>query len=277
MFFPYAIMKKDIFRHEISFTGGFFMIYGVNAVNTANNTTNTTATSAVSGNFSSYLGESQTLDSIFQKAADTYQVPVNLLKAIGKAESGFDANAVSKCGAQGIMQLMPSTAASLGVTNSFDPEQNIMGGAKYISQLLNQYNGNVSYALAAYNAGSGNVAKYGGIPPFEETQNYVVKVTGYMNQGVEVPNVSCTSSTTSAASSSPVVLSAAEEVTENINDVFSFTYEDYLEFIMLFEKLLSSESKEEENSRQTQEDSVYDFYASSKMPSLNLTQMLDLI
>lgn len=254
------------------------MINGVNAVNAANNTLNTTTTSDVSGNFSSYLGESQTLDSIFQKAADTYQVPVNLLKAIGKAESGFDANAVSKCGAQGIMQLMPSTAASLGVTNSFDPEQNIMGGAKYISQLLKQYEGNVSYALAAYNAGSGNVAKYGGIPPFEETQNYVVKVTNYMNLGVEVPNVTCSSSTSATASSIPVALSTAEEVTENINDVFSFTYEDYLEFIMLFEKLLSSKESNEENSTaQKQENSVYDFYAKNKMPSLNLTQMLDLV
>lgn len=253
------------------------MINGVNAVTTANNTVTNNTTSAVSGNFSSYLGESQTLDSIFQKAADTYQVPVNLLKAIGKAESGFDANAVSKCGAQGIMQLMPSTAASLGVTNSFDPEQNIMGGAKYISQLLNQYNGNVSYALAAYNAGSGNVAKYGGIPPFEETQNYVVKVTNYMNQGVEVPNVSCASSNSSAVSGS-VTLSAAQETAENVNDVFSFTYEDYLDFIMLFEKLLSSEeSQEEENTEQEQTDSVYDFYAASKMPSLNLSQMLDLV
>ena len=248
------------------------MIYGVNAIDSANNVTNTTASSAVSDNFSSYLGESQTLDSIFQKAADTYQIPVNLLKAIGKAESGFDANAVSKCGAQGIMQLMPSSAASLGVTNAFDPEQNIMGGAKYISQLLEQYEGNISYALAAYNAGSGNVAKYGGIPPFEETQNYVVKVTNYMNQGVNIPNVSYTSTV-----STQTVFPTATEVTENINDVFSFTYEDYLEFIMLFEKLLSSESKEEENSEQTQEDSVYNFYANSKMPSLNLTQMLDLV
>ena len=253
------------------------MINGVNAVNTAHNTINTT-TSAVSGNFSSYLGESQTLDSIFQKAADTYQIPVNLLKAIGKAESGFDANAVSKCGAQGIMQLMPSTAASHGVTNSFDPAQNIMGGAKYISQLLEQYEGNVSYALAAYNAGSGNVAKYGGIPPFEETQNYVVKVTNYMNQGMEIPNVSFSSSTPSAVSSNPVVFSVAEEVTENINNAFSFTYEDYLEFIMLFEKLLSSkESREENSNEQKQENSVYDLYVKSNMPSLNLTQMLDLV
>ena len=81
----------------------------------------------------------------------------------------------------GVMQLMPATAESLGVTNAFDAYQNIMGGAKYISSLLTKYNGDVSLALAAYNAGSGNVAKYGGIPPFTETQNYVSKVIGYYN------------------------------------------------------------------------------------------------
>lgn len=122
------------------------------------------------------------LDSLFQEAAERYGVSAALLKAVGKAESGFNPNAVSKCGAQGIMQLMPKTAASLGVSNAFDPRENIMGGASYLAQKLDQYNGDIRLALAAYNAGSGNVAKYGGVPPFPETQKYIEKVLGYMQE-----------------------------------------------------------------------------------------------
>ena len=103
-----------------------------------------------------------------------------LLKAVAKAESNYNANAVSAAGAQGVMQLMPATAKSLGVDNPFDARSNIMGGAKYISQKLNQYDGDVELALAAYNAGSGNVAKYGGVPPFTETRNYIKRIKEYM-------------------------------------------------------------------------------------------------
>lgn len=124
------------------------------------------------------------LSSIFEEAANTFGVSVNLLQSIAKAESNFNANAVSSAGAVGIMQLMPATAAALGVTDSRDAYQNIMGGAKYISQLLQKYSGNISLALAAYNAGSANVDKYGGIPPFSETQNYVKKVLSYLENGV---------------------------------------------------------------------------------------------
>jgi len=123
---------------------------------------------------------SQSMDAIFEEAARTYDVPLNLLKAMGKAESGFDADAVSPAGAQGVMQLMPATARSLGVEDPFDARSNIMGGAKYISQKLKQYNGNIDLALAAYNAGSGNVAKYGGVPPFKETRDYIKRIRGYM-------------------------------------------------------------------------------------------------
>lgn len=124
------------------------------------------------------------LSSIFEEAANTFGVSVNLLQSIAKAESNFNANAVSSAGAVGIMQLMPATAAALGVTDSRDAYQNIMGGAKYIAQLLQKYSGNISLALAAYNAGSANVDKYGGIPPFSETQNYVKKVLSYLENGV---------------------------------------------------------------------------------------------
>lgn len=138
---------------------------------TAYNSSQTTALSACPSD----------LYSIFEEAASTFGVSVNLLTSIARAESGFNPNAVSHAGAVGIMQLMPSTAASLGVTNSYDIRENIMGGAKYISQLLSKYNGNTALALAAYNAGSSNVDTYGGIPPFTETQNYVQKVLSYLN------------------------------------------------------------------------------------------------
>lgn len=132
---------------------------------------------------------SSSLDGIFEEASDRYQVDVNLLRAIGKAESGFNPSAVSQAGAQGVMQLMPGTADSLGVSDPFDARQNIMGGASYIAGLLKQYNGDAGLALAAYNAGSGNVEKYGGIPPFPETQAYVERVLGYAGQEVTAGQV----------------------------------------------------------------------------------------
>lgn len=126
-----------------------------------------------------YTGGATSYDAYFDAAAETYGVPVGLLKAVGMVESGFNANAVSSCGAQGVMQLMPSTAKSLGVTNAFDPAQNIMGGAKFLKQMLDMFNGDVSLALAGYNAGPGAVQKYGGIPPYAETQAYVSRVLSY--------------------------------------------------------------------------------------------------
>jgi hypothetical protein len=134
------------------------------------------------------------LDRIFAEASARYGVPVNLLKAVAKAESGFRPDAVSPCGAEGIMQLMPATARGLGVTDSFDPEQNIMGGAQYLRDALSRFDGNVEYALAAYNAGPNAVVKYGGVPPYNETQNYVKTVLGYMGETITAPNVSVSNS-----------------------------------------------------------------------------------
>ena len=142
---------------------------------------NTAGNSAVTERAAVIETGSTSMDAIFEEAASLYNVPLNLLKAMGKAESGFDANAVSPAGAQGVMQLMPATARSLGVEDPFDARSNIMGGAKYISQQLEKYNGNIDLSLAAYNAGSGNVAKYGGVPPFKETRNYIQRIKGYMN------------------------------------------------------------------------------------------------
>ncbi len=118
--------------------------------------------------------------SIFADAAARTGVPVSLLTAVAQQESGFDPSAVSPAGAQGLMQLMPSTARGLGVTNPFDPTQAINGAAGYLKSLLSEFNGNTSFALAAYNAGPGAVLKYGGVPPYAETQRYVQSVESLM-------------------------------------------------------------------------------------------------
>ena len=159
------------------------------------------------------------LISIFQEAASTFGVSVELLTSIARAESNYNPNAVSSAGAVGIMQLMPATAAALGVTNSYDARENIMGGAKYISQLLAKYNGNTSLALAAYNAGSSNVEKYGGIPPFTETQNYVRKVLSYMNATLTAAGSTASSAVDEAAQTVADFL-ASNNISKDALDLF---------------------------------------------------------
>jgi soluble lytic murein transglycosylase-like protein len=119
-------------------------------------------------------------DNLISQAAQKYKMDRALIKAVIKAESNFNHQAVSPKGARGLMQLMPTTAAQLQVQDSFHPEKNIEGGVRYLRYLLQRFNGNLSLALAAYNAGEKAVTRHGGIPPYRETQNYVQRVQSYI-------------------------------------------------------------------------------------------------
>ena len=241
----------------------------INNITQAGQTANAkqTSTPVTGGSFENALSASKTskttsLDAIFNKAAKTYGVDVKLLKAIAKQESNFQTDVVSKAGAQGVMQLMPATAKAMGVKNAMDPEENIMGGAKLISQLLKKYDGDVKLALAGYNAGTGNVAKYHGIPPFEETKNYIKKGMNYYENGVSAPNTKVTvqgaqGGVTGAAASNaaaglhsvPVYTGETPKISEpdaallaGSADDNIFSYNDYMRFLDIFMKHMTQDS-----------------------------------
>lgn len=145
---------------------------------------------SMDSSFSSYLqnasqspqtradATSSDYDGIIESTSRKYGLDPALVKAVIRAESGYRPDAISGAGAQGLMQLMPGTARGLGVSDPFDPAQNIDGGVRYLKSQIDRF-GDVKLALAAYNAGPGAVAKFGGIPPYRETQNYVNKVLSY--------------------------------------------------------------------------------------------------
>jgi len=126
-------------------------------------------------------GETYHLENLIKHFADKFRLDAALVKAVIKVESDFNPSVVSSKGAQGLMQLMPETADEVGVSNPFDPTESIYGGTRYLRKMLDSFNRNLDHALAAYNAGPAMVRKYGGIPPYEETQNYVRRVKYYFD------------------------------------------------------------------------------------------------
>jgi soluble lytic murein transglycosylase-like protein len=128
------------------------------------------------------------LDTLVQQTAEKHHVDPNLVRAVISTESNWNADAVSRQGALGLMQLVPGTAHLLGVGNAFDPAQNVDAGVRYLGMLLDRYNGDLNKALAAYNAGPGAVDRFGGVPNFRETRNYVQKVTAsYYSPSLAAP------------------------------------------------------------------------------------------
>lgn len=123
------------------------------------------------------------VDNLIETYAAKHNLPTSLVKAVIQTESGGNPRAVSRAGAMGLMQLMPANVREAGISDPFDPEQNIAAGTRQLADLMGQYHGDLDLALAGYNAGPGNVRKYGGVPPFAETQNYIRKIRAAMEKG----------------------------------------------------------------------------------------------
>lgn len=206
-----------------------------------------------------------TMDDIFKEAAKKYNVSYDMLTAIGYHESRFQPDVTSWAGAMGVMQLMPSTAKAMGVTDAYDPYQNIMGAAKLLGQLSEMYDGDETLTLAAYAAGSGNVAKYNGVPPFGETQEFVAWVKNAMKNGIPaaadsekiVANVSSDGSSVKDSHMQTAQAAVADNITEAVRsnaDIYlpdnvysalqrasydnSMTYEQYMILMNFYESML---------------------------------------
>jgi soluble lytic murein transglycosylase-like protein len=177
-------MLDEQIANEASKTGSFGlanMVYKELAGKEAQSPQKIMAIERAYGSSPSRASEKQ-IEKWVSEASEAFDVDKNLIHAVIRQESGGNSHARSNKGAKGLMQLMDSTAKDMGVANSYNGRQNVMGGVKYLKWLLNKFGGDESKALAAYNAGPGTVEQYGGIPPFEETKNYVKKVLHYREQ-----------------------------------------------------------------------------------------------
>lgn len=248
-------------------------LYTAGTVNVVSNTSET-ASGTISGQsaFESVLAtetanlkeqeKTYNLNEIFKEASEKYGISEDLLKAVAYNESRFKADATSYAGAMGIMQLMPQTAKYLGVEDAYDPYDNIMGGAKLLRQLSDMYDGDEKLMIAAYNAGSGNVEKYGGVPPFEETQNYVQKVLDTLNKGVDTDGITVTGRNNEKTYDNTYekdqdsIVSTAES-----NETFS--YDEYQLLMTYFEqmmKIIQDMGDDSRTSEDNDDDSLTDLF-----------------